>query len=129
MFSPTIHRISSNEYRLSLVHYIYDTQVQGSLRFKTEIYSLPGVGTNVRSAQAEKVSSPYPNPAKTTVTLPYQLKQGETSTMNIYSINGQLIESKQIDSVFNKILLNVSGYAKGAYLYEVNGVSNRFIVN
>ncbi len=46
--------------------------------------------------------------------------------MNIYGINVELIESKRIDSVFDKILLDVSGYAKGTYLYEVNGASNRF---
>ncbi|MDR1678374.1 MAG: T9SS type A sorting domain-containing protein [Prevotellaceae bacterium] len=83
----------------------------------------------MRSAQTEKVSPPYPNPANTIVTLPYKLAQGKTSVMNIYSTSGQLIESKQIDSVFDRILLNVSGYAKGIYLYEANDVSNRFFTN
>jgi len=71
----------------------------------------------------------YPNPANTTITLPYQLKQGEKSAMHIYNINGQLVETKQVDYVFDKILLNVSSYASGTYFYEVNGVSNKFIVN
>jgi len=71
----------------------------------------------------------YPNPAKTTINLPYRLKQGETSVMNIYNANGQLMETKKIDFVFDKIQLNVSGYTKGIYFYEVNGVSNKFIVN
>ena len=71
----------------------------------------------------------YPNPAKTTINLPYRLKQGETSVMNIYNANGQLMETKKIDFVFDEIQLNVSGYTKGIYFYKVNGVSNKFIVN
>ena len=95
----------------------------------TEIYSLPGKISNIVPIAGNSFSQPpYPNPANSTITLPYQLRQGEISTMHIYSINGQLIESKQIDSIFDKILLNVSNYRKGIYLYEVNGESKRFIV-
>jgi len=95
----------------------------------TEIYSLPGT----LSIESPKIGTsflqpPYPNPANSTITLPYQLKQGEISIMRIYNINGQLIESKHIGSDFDKILLNVSNYRKGMYIYEVNGESKRFIV-
>ena len=48
--------------------------------------------------------------------------------MNIFNINGQLIESKKIGYDFDKILLDVSGYAKGMYIYEVKNVSNKFVV-
>ena len=95
----------------------------------TEIYSLPGTISNAVPQMGNNIfQSPYPNPANSTITLPYQLNQGEISTMRIYNLNGQLIESKQIGAEFDKILLNVSNYKKGLYLYEVNGVSNRFIV-
>jgi hypothetical protein len=95
----------------------------------TEIYSLPGtISTGVSDKKITEYQSPYPNPTNATITLPYQLGQGETSAMNIYNINGQLIETKQIDYIFDKILLNVSAYPKGIYIYEVNGVSKQFIV-
>ena len=125
-FSPTIHVTPDNKFRLIVLSYVSVSP----LRYKTEIYSVPGtVPTDLRSAQVENPKQlPYPNPANTIITLPYKLEQGETSVMNIYNINGQLIDAKQIDFVFDRILLNVSGYAKGVYLYEVKGVSNRFIV-
>jgi hypothetical protein len=97
--------------------------------YATEIYSLPGTMLNVAPQMGNNIfQPPYPNPANSTITLPYQLKQGEISTMRIYNMNGQLIETKQIDSAFDKILLNVSNYRRGIYLYEVNGESKRFIV-
>ena len=51
------------------------------------------------------------------------------SIMNIFNTKGQLIEAKQIDFSFDKILLNISNYSKGVYLYEVNGISKRFVVD
>jgi hypothetical protein len=64
-----------------------------------------------------------------TISLPYKLQQGETSVMRILNTNGQLIETKNIGSDFEQIQLNVSNYRKGMYIYEVNGVSQRFVVN
>jgi len=94
----------------------------------TSIYTLPGTLSSVSLKSATVSDSPYPNPASTTVTLPYKIASGTTTTMSIYNINGQLIEQKTIDSVFDKILLNVSGYEPGTYIYTYNGISNRFIV-
>jgi len=126
IFSQNFHQVSNNKCRLSITRY----KIPAPITYETEIYSLPGVFTGVKNIQQNNTSLlPYPNPANTIITLPYQLKQGETSAMRIYSINGQLIETKQIDFVFDKVLLNVSSYTKGMYLYEVNGISNRFIVD
>ena len=97
--------------------------------YTTDIYSLPGTVSAVPSQNVNEMQFPYPNPANSIITLPYQLKQGEISEMHIYNISGKLIETKHIDFVFDKILLNVSNYPKGEYIYEVNGVSNKFIVN
>jgi hypothetical protein len=110
----------NNQFKLSMYNYDNNT---------TEIYSLPGTMANVVPQIGGNIfQSPYPNPANSTITLPYQLKQGEISTMRIYNMDGQLIETKQIDSAFDKILLNVSNYRRGMYIYEVNGESKRFIV-
>ena len=119
--------IANNRFRLIVTKYYYNGSLSDP---QIEIYSLPGTPpVSTMSVKADEYqSSPYPNPANAVITLPYQLAAGETSVMNIYSINGQLIERKQIDSVFDKILLNVSNYAKGMYIYEVKGVSNRFVV-
>lgn len=123
---PYLH-IANNNFRLIVNKYYYDGTI---VSIETEIYSVPGTPpSGVANLKSSEYQSPYPNPANLIITLPYQLKQGEMSIMNIYNTNGQLIETKHIDFLFDKILLNVSNYTKGVYLYEVNGISNRFIVN
>jgi hypothetical protein len=120
--------IINNKYKLLIYRNLFDEEDNSFTN--TEIYSVPGTpsSSNVRTASVNSRLSPYPNPANTVITLPYKLEQGEFSVMNIFSISGQLIETKQIGYDFDKILLNVSNYAKGVYFYEINGVSNRFIV-
>jgi len=99
---------------------------------KTGVYSLPGAIPNSISENTDKSFSilpPYPNPSYSFVNLPYKLEVGQTSVMSIYNINGQLIERKKIDAFFDVIKLNVENYKSGVYIYEYNGISNKFIVN
>ena len=120
--------IINNHYKLQVQRTLYNSENESYA--KTEIYSVPGThSSGVAEVRASQAQSPYPNPTNSTITLPYQLKQGEMSVMRIFNMNGQLIETKQIDFIFDKILLNVSEYETGIYIYEVNGVSSRFIVN
>jgi hypothetical protein len=122
-FTHLIYKVEE-QYKL----FVYRTDSDG--KTTTEIYSLPGKTTSIAPPTGNNISkSPYPNPTNATITLPYKLNQGETSMMHIYNTNGQLIETQQIDAAFDKILLNVSRYTKGMYLYEVNGVSKRFVVH
>jgi len=94
-----------------------------------EIYKLPGhISTSNAQLKSTSVDPAYPNPARQTVNLPYHLENGQTATMRIFSINGELMEQKQIDGHFDKIVLNVSPYQPGQYIYEYNGKSNRFTV-
>jgi hypothetical protein len=100
--------------------------------YATETYELPGTGdySAIQSMNANpELTSPFPNPSRTEINLPYKLEPGETSIMYIYDVNGQLIVEKQIDSVFDRILLNVSNYKKGIYFYKVKDTTNKFIVN
>lgn len=127
LLSPSFHVVSNNVCRMSIS--ILEYEPYPTAKYKTEIYSLPGtLSVGVSSPQKNQIQSPYPNPANSVITLPYQLGEGETSVMRIYNVNGQLIETKQIDFVFDRILLNVSSYTKGVYIYQVNEISNRFIV-
>jgi len=96
----------------------------------SNIYSLGTTllsGVNQQSfIQADK--NPFPNPAKQIINLPYQLEQGMQATMKVFDVNGKQITTKLIDSIFDKILLDVSAYQKGMYVYEVNGKSSKFLV-
>ena len=119
--------IINNNCKATMLRYLYDG---GDFVANTEIYSVPGDPSayDVGNTSVDSFSSPYPNPANTYITLPYKLNEGEFAVMNIFNINGQLIETKKIGYDFDKILLDVSGYAKGMYIYEVKNVSNKFVV-
>lgn len=99
------------------------------LTSQTDVYSVPGeVPVIITPVVLPSISHAYPNPSNTTITLPYSLRKGENSIMTIFNMYGQIVEQKNIDSNFDKILLNVSDYSKGTYIYEVNGISNKFVV-
>lgn len=123
-------QVVNNQLRLSVHKSFWDGTT--TIISQTEIYSVPGVPpvdvANKKTNQYQ-YQHPYPNPVSSVITLPYQINQGEISLLNIYNINGQLIETKQIDFMFDKIFLNVSNYTKGTYFYEVDGVSKKFIVD
>jgi hypothetical protein len=125
----SIVKTSSGDFKLLILRHVYNTTPSVYYDLYTDVYSLSGtLPLSVSVQNNMQFQPPYPNPANATITLPYQLKQGEISQMNIYNINGQLIETKQIGYDYDKVLLNVSSYTKGVYIYQVNGISNRFIV-
>ncbi|MDR2009683.1 MAG: T9SS type A sorting domain-containing protein [Bacteroidales bacterium] len=126
--SPSICQINNGDYKLVLLKWIYNS---GTTTQKTDIYSLPGTVISGISSLDEGSSDqfPFPNPAGSIINLPYKLNPGETAVMNIYNVQGKLIEQKTVDHSFDKIMLDVSNYQTGNYIYEVNGISNKFIVN
>ena len=94
------------------------------------IYSCPGNGetsTSVENVSAKVKRNAYPNPATDIVTLPYDAS-GSTS-MNIYDMQGKLVERKFLDKSKQELQLNVKDYPSGMYFFEVNGESNSFIVD
>ena len=99
----------------------------GSADNELEVY---GTGGNYSAEEFQLVahSVAYPNPARSHITLPYELEEGETVTMTIYNLTGQLIERFEIGSHFKQVQLNVNSYSPGIYLYEYKGRSSKFIV-
>jgi hypothetical protein len=126
-FSSNVIKLSNGQYKLWLQKSTHNGS--NPTTYKTEIYSLPGdVSISAIKEGVNEYSAPYPNPSNNIVHIPYQLKKGEVSLMRIYNMQGQLLEEKQVDYAFNEILLDVSTYEKGVYVYVVNGVANRFTV-
>lgn len=116
----------NNEIRLfRYVGYFVGSYIADDMEL--EIY---GTGGNYSADEFHLVTNSvaYPNPARSNITLPYELAEGETATMSIYNLNGQLIERFEIGSHFNQVQLNVNSYSPGIYLYEYKGKSNKFIV-
>ena len=118
--------INNNKLFFYITKFYYNGTISS---YNVEIYSVPGTPpAGIANLKSNGNQLPYPNPAKSVIALPYQLKNSETANLNIFNMNGKLIEIKQIDSAFDKILLNVSNYPKGTYIYDVNGERNKFIV-
>ena len=95
---------------------------------KHDIYSLGGTASIKSVNSLGTVDPAYPNPSNTIINLPYKLKNGEKSVIFIYNSNGQLLEQKHIDYLFDKVLLNVSNYKPGIYLYKYNEITKSFVV-
>lgn len=112
--NAVIFATSKQEYKLMILKGDYDTD-----DYTTEIYSLPG--------KANEVALLKSNERKTT-DLAFNLRPGEVATLKVYNIKGQLIETKKVDYVFNRLLLNTTNYRKGVYVYEINGISKKFRV-
>ena len=97
--------------------------------YQTDVYICHGNYNAVASFENENTTmQPYPNPTTTLINLPYHIDKGTVSTINIYNINGQLVDSYNIGGDFEMITIDVNNYAKGIYVYEYNGISNRFVV-
>lgn len=115
-----------------LISYLYKTSDE--LRFEIsnsydneniEVYATKG--TFSADEMVVSTQSPYPNPARFTIALPYTL-DGKAAEMHIYDSQGRLIDTKMLSPDSDRLHLNVSGYVPGLYIYEYNGVSNKFIV-
>lgn len=88
-----------------------------------------GTSTSIDPRKQNLNLSSFPNPASDYINIGYKLSGQAKTMMNIYNSKGQLIDQKQLNSNENSLKLNVSSYKSGLYLYEYNGVSNKFIVN
>ena len=108
---------------------VYHSSINTS-QYIYDIYSCSGnyTGNSVKLYESDNQLAPYPNPTTNIINLPYKLEKGTTNVMNIYTINGQFVESYNLGSDFEMITLDVNNYPKGVYVYEYNGKSNKFIV-
>lgn len=114
----------SSQFQNKLIFNIYNRNTGEDF---TEVYSIDGYESTSEKT-IRSFSHAYPNPARNTISLPYNLGKGEKAEMLIYDVNGKMIEKKTIDSTFDKILLNVESYTPGVYFYSVNGISQKFVV-
>ena len=68
----------------------------------------------------------YPNPATVKVMLPYSTNMA--ADMNIYSIDGKLIERRSLKAGDGEVEVNVSNLPAGIYIYRVGGATGKFLV-
>ncbi len=116
-------------YKLKTTNWVYNAGNQ-NMDYTDKIYSLPGelYVSDSEYCFEDMDNKPYPNPAANSVTLPYQIKPDEVTTLYIYNLQGILIESKTIHGNFDHLRLNTNNYLSGSYLYKYNEKVASFIV-
>ena len=86
------------------------------------------IPVGVNGVVADLSMPAYPNPANTLVTIPYQVKSQDAMVMTIYAVDGRVIETVELSPAEDRVVLNVSNYAKGMYIYRIGSSANKFMV-
>lgn len=120
----------NNETRINISKGMYNDG--NTMNYSTLVYRCEGPGVvsapSVNQANTT-LGKAYPNPSRSTVTLPYNLTTGQVSEMHIYNSNGQLMKSIPIGPHFNEVMVDVSSFPSGLYIYECEGRTSKFVVN
>ena len=94
--------------------------------YQVKIYNVAGtIGLNAVENGNNKFCA-YPNPASSLITIKYSVSGMQE--MIIRDINGRVIENVLLDPTQVEIGLNVSGYAKGVYIYSYGTSTGKFVV-
>lgn len=70
----------------------------------------------------------YPNPAISEVHIPYDLTGNQSAMLTIYNIEGRQMEQYVMTPGETEVVVNVSKYPHGVYVYRVNGKTHKFTV-
>lgn len=106
----------------------YATQTEAGPRFvltfgasSTRVYSFNTVPTAVSNVRKSSDAVPFPNPAKESIKLPYELAPGEVGTLRILNTNGITVKYYMVGSDFDHLLVDTSDLAPGMYTYLIEG--------
>ena len=84
------------------------------------------VGIPVTAESDVVFGAAYPNPASHSITLPYNCLVD--TEMQVYSVNGRLVESLRLTAGDGEVTLSVEGLPAGIYIYRVGTTHGKFIV-
>ena len=96
-------------------------------RYYTKVYNLSGNSSVTSVQQNTNTSKLYPNPAKHSVTLEYNI-QGQMQEMQIVDIQGKIVATYLLAPSQKQVKINTSNYKKGVYIYRYGNNSGKFIV-
>jgi len=127
--------ISNGTNENKLLIFVYDFSISPYI-VTTNIYSIYGFPVSV----PEELSVPgelnsYPNPARSQITIPYELDSSETNAwIIIRTANGVEVAKYQLNANSTKLNINVLGFSKGIYFYDLQSgntstQSGKFIVH
>ena len=92
-----------------------------NLNQDVQIYSMCGkVFENVEESQSRQLTPPYPNPTRTTITIPYRLPQGNSEgQLLLHDMSGKLINSYKVDDTFDELIISMDKLPAGTYYYFI----------
>lgn len=100
----------------------------------SDVYDLPGtIPTSVEQKIRATSQPPFPNPATSSISLPYELNPGDEAVMEIRSIDGRWVDQVELSGSSSELMYDVSNLKPGAYTYSViyydrGTVTGKFVV-
>lgn len=119
----------NNETRLSIYKYMYTST--GTSETSYIHYRCGGSGTvsvPPTEQSGTNIGSAYPNPGSSLITIPYHLASEKAGELHIFNSNGTLVKSIPVGPHFDKVTVDVSNLQSGVYVYECEGMTNKFVV-
>ena len=108
-------------------------QIGTNTRAELRVYDLCGsLPTNIYPNSSSSLSTKiktkaYPNPFKESLTIEYDLIDNRNGLLEIFNMNGQKMESFDIDNNFNNVQLDASKYQSGNYYYTISTLNGHRI--
>jgi hypothetical protein len=86
-----------------------------------EVYSLPGQLVTVLNTPKYEPSKfmIYPNPADSYTKIDFEIDNGQTGDIIIYSADGKIVKRYKVDGAFGSLLLNSQDLPTGEYVYQL----------
>lgn len=128
ILDPLTFYTYNNETRINIYK---ATRINGELTSSVIVYRCGGPGkVSVPNANQEtSLGNAYPNPTASMVTLPYHLSSSNsTAKIHIYDMSGKLVKTISVGPHFNEVMVDVSSFPSGMYIYECEGKTSKFIV-
>ena len=109
---------------------VQGSSTSGSVEtYYEDIYSLPGtLPTDIADQTPGVNQNVFPNPAQEYIFIPLTLTGNGNTTLRIFKLNGQLMDSKEIIGNVPSLRINVQSYPAGEYFYKYNNLSGKFVV-
>lgn len=92
------------------------------------IYNLhPIQEVGISDLTSFSTSAAYPNPASDYIVIPAG-NFANNALLSVYSIDGKMVDKAVIPAHSEEFRLNLQGYARGTYIYRLNGEAFKFSV-
>ncbi|GAB2861157.1 T9SS type A sorting domain-containing protein [Hymenobacter ruber] len=99
---------------------VYNSATNSITRQYSRVYGLPGrLALRAATPVLPDAAGAYPNPAQSTVALPYVVPTNTTGTLQVFDASGRLAASYQVDGHVDHLALSTRDLRPGVYVYRV----------